>query len=228
MHMPKVKDGLPCTLPALIAPQDNACHLCRALIHDGESILCRACQQELNRCRIHPLEAATCAVLPVTLVLSAYWHLGAARRLVHQLKYDHDSRAALPLAHGMCGVYAWHEPLLAVVDGVVAVPVHRSRLNVRGYSQAELLARAFCQSAALPYLPDALTRVHHSMSQIHRSRQERMKAMEHAFVACSHVSGMRLLLVDDVYTTGATAAACAQSLSDAGATIIAVLTAAHA
>lgn len=216
------------TLPALLAPQQNACHLCQALLHAGESILCEDCQWVLSRCRIHPLEAAAHAEPPVTLVLSAYWHQDEARALVHWLKYDHDRLAALPLAQGMSDAYAQSRALITPIDGVAAVPVHPSRLKERGYNQAELLAHAFCRYTTLPYFSGVLTRVHHSASQVHRTRLERLSAMEHAFVAAPGVKGMRLLLVDDVYTTGATAAACAQALLNAGAVSVTVLTAVQA
>ena len=66
-----------------------------------------------------------------------------------------------------------------------------------------------CAVTSLPFEPDALQRVHHSVSQVHRTREERLIAMTGAFAASRDVSGMNLLLVDDVFTTGATATACA-------------------
>ena len=90
-------------------------------------------------------------------------------------------------------------------------------------------ARAVCGHTGLVLWEEALARTRHGASQITRSREERLTALAGAFVADgAQVAGKRVLLIDDVLTTGATAAACAQALLDAGATRVCLLTALHA
>ena len=109
------------------------------------------------------------------------------------------------------------------------MPAHPERLRERGYYQAALLARAVCEHAGLSLWEDALTRTRHGTSQITRSREERLAALTGAFAADhARVAGKRVLLIDDVLTTGATAVSCAQALLDAGAERVCLLTACHA
>lgn len=204
-------------LGALLAPQQNACHLCGALLCQREAFLCEDCREALLRCRLHAAEALSADCPPLSLVLAAFWYDEEAKTLIHRLKFGHDLAAAQPLADELCAVYARCLSLLPRPDAVVAVPAHASRLRARGYNQAEALARAFCAGTRLPLLADGLTRAHHSTSQVGRGKRERLSAMAGAFQAERSFADMGLLLVDDVFTTGATATACADCLMKAGA-----------
>lgn len=215
-------------LASLLAPDQNACRLCRTRLFGRESYLCADCWQELAACRIEGPEAAFGGNPPLASAHAAYWHDGAARSLLHRLKFGYDPGAAEPLAEGMAALYAGCLERLPRPDAVVAVPAHLSRLRARGYNQADVLARAFCERACLPYLADGLCRVHHLSSQVSRSRQERLTAMAGAFEARADNTGMHILLVDDVLTTGATAMACGECLMAAGAVRVDLLAATKA
>ena len=204
-------------MASLLAPQQNACHLCGALLGEGEAFLCPSCRQALFCFRKSDIEAVEANCPPLSLALSAYCYEGEARTLVERLKFGSDLSAAYPLADGLCALYIEQLHRLPSPDGVAAVPAHPSHFRARGYNQAEALARAFCAQTRLPYLPEALVRLHHSTSQVSRSREERLQAMEGAFQARRSFSGMNLLLIDDVFTTGATAIACGDALMRAGA-----------
>lgn len=210
----------------LIAPQQNVCHLCDGLLTAAEHTLCAPCQKALARCRVQPFEA----LFPLEdgLALAGCWYQDEARALQLRLKYQHDRAAAPPLAYGMCAAYCQHFSALPPIDGVAVVPSHPARMKERGYNQASLLAQAFCDYTSLPFWPDVLRREHHSVSQVHRTRAERLNAMRGAFAACRAVPGMNILLVDDVLTTGATAVACVQCLREAGAASVTVLVACRA
>ena len=98
-------------------------------------------------------------------------------------------------------------------DGAVPVPLHPLRLRERGYNQAGLLARAVCSRTGLPLWEDALARTRYSASQLTRIREERLTALSGAFEADgAQVAGKRVLLVDDVLTTGATLLSCAETI----------------
>jgi len=111
--------------------------------------------------------------------------------------------------------------LLEEADAVVPVPVHRTRLFSRRYNQAAEIARPLARMAGLAYLPDALIRKRDTDSQGGKSASGRRRNVAAAFVVPEtrrvRVDGMRIVLVDDVLTTGATAEGCARALLAAGA-----------
>jgi ComF family protein len=112
-------------------------------------------------------------------------------------------------------------PLLEQADAVVPVPLHRFRLLSRRFNQAAEVARPLARDAGLDYLPDALTRQTHTTSQGGKSARGRRLNVKKAFAVSEagrrRIKGRRILLVDDVLTTGATAEACARALIEAGA-----------
>lgn len=108
-------------------------------------------------------------------------------------------------------------------DGVVPVPLHWLRRWRRGFNQAEVLARAVGRRHGLPVLARALRRLRATPLQ-HGDVEVRRRNVRDAFAARADVADRRLLLVDDVFTTGATADACAAALLRAGAADVGVLT----
>ncbi len=150
---------------------------------------------------------------------------GVARELVHRLKYG--DRAELALTLGRMMAQAGHE-LIAEADLVAPVPLHRTRLWRRRFNQAALLAGTVARLAALPHEPALLARVRRTRQQVGLSRSQRADNLQGAFrvpeSARRLVEGRRVLLVDDVLTTGATVNAAARILLRAGARQVDVLT----
>ncbi len=120
------------------------------------------------------------------------------------------------------------EPLLDDVDMIVPVPLHRMRLLKRRYNQAGLLGHALSQKCGKPCMPDVLLRIRNTESQGHLSRNKRQENINRAFLPNPAYSvklkGQKILLVDDVYTTGATLNECVKVLLEAGAQRVDVLT----
>jgi ComF family protein len=114
-------------------------------------------------------------------------------------------------------------------DVIVPVPLHPRRLVARGYNQSIELARGLGRSAGLPVVADALRRTRNTAPQLSLDRHERRENIRDAFAASpARVHGRRVLLVDDVYTTGATLTECARTLLAAGAAGVDVLVLARA
>lgn len=114
--------------------------------------------------------------------------------------------------------------LVAQSDAILPVPLHRTRLWQRRFNQSALLARALAKRAGKPCLPDTLRRVKATVPQKGLSRKERAENVKNAFGVEGDLRGKTLLLVDDVYTSGATLNACAKALKKAGAEKVFVLT----
>ncbi|MEZ4860776.1 MAG: hypothetical protein R3C14_05690 [Caldilineaceae bacterium] len=149
-------------------------------------------------------------------------HTTPLREAIHTFKYENRPELAELLARYLVALQMQLDPLWKTwsVDGVVPVPLHDARLAERGYNQAELLADAFGRKVQLPVHPAWIRRQRLTQSQVGLSAQARQQNVEDAFVAHPAVRGQRLLLLDDVYTTGATMRACAAAALAAGATAV--------
>jgi competence protein ComFC len=136
---------------------------------------------------------------------------GVGKRIVHALKYRGYKRVverlAVPLMLQTLGDVRF--------DAVVPVPLHRSRLRKRGFNQAELLARGVAERMKLT-VSDTLQVVRSTRDQVELSAAQRRANVAGAYAATQPQRG-KLLLVDDVFTTGATMSACAATLLGAGA-----------
>ena len=173
------------------------CSLCGdALVADG---LC-------HRCQTTPLR--------IDGIRSVVSFEGVLRKAVHQFKYRGCTALAGPLGSLMAAYCAQY---LMPVDVVVPVPLHAARLRERGYNQAALLARAMARQVGLPVGEQSLIRQHATVPQVELSAEQRRENVSDAF-HCSGdgVAGKRVLLIDDVCTTGATLEACAIALYDEG------------
>lgn len=150
---------------------------------------------------------------------------GTARELVHRLKYGDRTELALTLGRMMA--QAGHE-LLGEAEIVAPIPLHRSRLWSRRFNQAAALADVIARQAGRPLAPMLLARVRRTRRQIGLSRSQRADNLQGAFrvpqATRPQVEGRRVLLIDDVLTTGATANAAARALLRAGARAVDVLT----
>ena len=147
-----------------------------------------------------------------------------ARALVHRLKYG--DRLELAKALGIMMARAGAE-LLADADVIVPVPLHRSRLWWRRFNQAMALGAVISRAGDVPCAPFLLARVKRTRSQVGLTKNQRGENLQGAFrvpaEAKPHLEGKRVLLVDDVVTTGATANACSRVLLRAGASAVDVL-----
>jgi ComF family protein len=139
---------------------------------------------------------------------------------LHAFKY----RGARAMGRAFAALIAPRiEPRCAAIDAIVAVPLHRARLRERGYNQALEIARALARGLELPLLERGIARSVATGPQTGRGARERLAGMTRAFRVRRALDGLRIAIVDDVVTTGATVNALAAALRSAGARSCSVL-----
>lgn len=151
---------------------------------------------------------------------------GSLRQAIHRLKYASARDVVKPLAEMM--IQFWRETPLPA-DVVVPVPLHPHRQRERGYNQSMLLAQAFGSAAELAVADKVLFRRRNTVSQTTLDAEQRRENVSGAFeCAPAAVQDRRVLLIDDVCTTGATLEACSVALKAGGARSVWALTLARA
>ena len=193
---------------------DMLCPACRLSLLPIEPPICPRCGLPQPEGVLCP----GCAAAPAEIdgIRSPFLFEGVTRRAVHELKYHNIRALAEPLA-GLLYDYLVARPLPA--DVLVPVPLHPRRRRERGYNQSGLLARELGRLAGMPVVDECLFRRHYTSPQARAaSIQQRRSQMADAF-ACRDggLAGCRVLLIDDVTTSGATLNACAGALKSAGA-----------
>lgn len=183
-------------------------------LREGEVLLCPACktgQYEFDRARSYAI------------------YEGALIRAIVLLKFEEMTPLGHWFGERLAELVRRGEEELAA-DVVVPVPLHRQRQRERGYNQADLIARPLARRLGLPCRPVLLVRTKPRPDKLHLSLEERWSSVRGAFAAKpgSRVDNLRVLLVDDVMTTGATLDACARALRQAGARTVIGLTVARA
>jgi ComF family protein len=145
------------------------------------------------------------------------------RKAVGQLKYHRRRALARPLGDLLAGIG------IPDADAIVPVPLFKKRLCTREYNQSALLAAHLSKSTGIPVLLNRLFKVRETPPQVGLSAAQRRKNLKGAFSVRQRggIMGRRILLVDDVITTGATAAECATALLEAGATEVYIVALAH-
>jgi ComF family protein len=203
------------------------CLGCGARPESAALPLCPRCLQSMERApemgvaaRLDRLPAGH-GLFEHLLALWVFDRGGTLQAVQHALKYGDRPRYAVALGRLVGRAYAEAAPS---PDGVVPVPLHRTRELERGYNQSRMLADGVAEALGVPLRPALLTRPKPTRSQTNLSREERWRNVRDAFAAEPACAGGHWLLVDDVLTTGSTAVAAGRTLSDAGAAAVSLAT----
>ena len=148
---------------------------------------------------------------PIEAVFSPYRFGGETRALIHALKFDACEEAAPLLAQAMADALPRRD-----FDCIVPVPLHPTRLRQRGFNQTLILGRGLSARTGIP-VQELLRRDRYYAPQSRLPMKRRAANVRGAFSCVGDPSSKRILLLDDVRTTGSTACACAQTLLNAGA-----------
>jgi ComF family protein len=185
----------------------------------------RFCETCLAALQDYPLRLQITRQDPLVALVSTGLHRGVLQSAVQAIKYYHTRRLAPVLAVRLQMALSGAVCQSWTFDSVLPVPMHTRRLQERGYNQAEDISHALARQRGCSHLPQALRRVQATRSQVGLTRAERLANVAGAFAGDpALLTGQTLLLVDDVRTTGATIAACAQAALDAGASRVYGLT----
>jgi ComF family protein len=189
------------------------CPSCRGTVaHHGQ--WCDNCRKRIAAPRTISLRAHHLHSVDSCQIL--YEYEGPLKRIIHDIKFRRASRYARHLAWLLEQAGCEIQP--ASVDVVVPVPLHAERLTERGYNQTELIYREWAQKRGLPW-EDAMVRVKNTVPQWELALADRRVNLRNAFRVSrpGAVAGKRVLLVDDIFTSGLTMDACARELKKAGA-----------
>lgn len=211
---------------------ETKCPLCH---RSTGAELCRDCQRQVQQCQFSSQEQGIQEQIPL---FSWGCYGGALKQSIAALKYNHHPQVARPLGDWLG--QAWMSSGV-VRDGcnfgrssrlvVVPIPMHADKLKQRGFNQADLLAEAFCQRTGLPLKRQGLVRVRATEAQFSLSPEAREKNLSQAFRVGQELltsPGKAVLLLDDIYTTGATARAAVQALQQQQISVRAIVTVARA
>ncbi|MBC5774587.1 ComF family protein [Pontibacter sp. KCTC 32443] len=205
----------------------------------GERYICTECNIKLPYTDFHehgttehnPLQRRFWGKVPVRFAFSYLYFnsKGSVQRLLHQLKYKGAKELGehLGLRYGsILQEYQYHDQ----IDLIVPVPLHKQKQRKRGYNQSEWFAKGIGAAMGVPAKADVLKRTINTTTQTQKNRLSRWQNVEQVFEVTKpeQVKGRRVLIVDDVLTTGATLEACAITLLAAGATEVSIATIAAA
>lgn len=200
----------------------SLCCLCTAPVERKEAI-CEACLGNLASTGLGQWQEGSTIKEGLDGIWSAFWFDEAMQQLVHALKYQGRRRIGEQLGRASFQELS-HEVPWEQYDALVPIPLYRSQKRERGFNQALVVAQVIGEETGLAIDEQLIIRQRPTRSQTGLSIPERQENVAGCFRTDRAADGLKVLLIDDVLTTGATASACAQSLKGAGCREAAVLT----
>ncbi|MUG97395.1 ComF family protein [Scytonema sp. UIC 10036] len=199
------------------------CPLCQ---RPTDQEVCQNCTQQLQRCCLPNPSVLWHQPLPVF----AWGSYGGTLKLaIAAMKYKNHPEIARPLGQYLGNTWLSNSPARNTKCIVVPIPLHPNKQKKRGFNQAALIAQSFCETTGLQLKVNGLERVEETEAQYNLSVSEREKNLFKAFRIGQdfhHTLKAPVLLIDDIYTTGATAKSATQTLNDFGIGVLGTVAAA--
>lgn len=202
----------------------DLCDRCAQTVEPVPFPICTRCGRPQSASTMQCTDCRRVAHDPLVWTRAAALHHTPLREAIHAFKYENRPELGPLLARYLVAAFAQAPWPGVAIDAVVPVPLYAERLAERGYNQAERLATPFGAATGLPVAPDWLARTRFTRPQVGLGPAERQANVAGAFTAVTAVAGRRLLLIDDVLTTGATLRAAAHAARVAGAVAVYGLT----
>jgi len=211
--------------------QRGFCSNCLSEIHWIESPYCSVCGIPFisKEVESHPCGACVTHRKYFTMARALGTYEGSLQEAIHHWKYEGKTNLTPFFAEWMAeGLNRYWEP--DSFDLLIPVPLHTQRLRERGFNQALLLVKELSRRTRIPYRKTILQKKKPTIPQVNLSGAERERGLRGAFqvIGKEELLGKSVLLVDDVYTTGATVNECSKVLLRGGTERVGVLTLAHA
>ncbi|WP_420146624.1 ComF family protein [Spirosoma sp.] len=212
----------------------DLCVGCDQLLNTSEKYICSHCRMNLPETGHHrePYDQILlnkfAGKVPIQFIASyVYFTKGSSvQKIIHQIKYKGQKEAAKEIARWYGYLLKSESKAVEAIDVVISVPLHKSRLQQRGYNQADWIAEGLAEALEIPVCKDVVIRNQFKESQTNKNRLERWENVKSAFSVLNSESVLdkHVAIVDDVLTTGATIEACATELLKAGCRSVSVLT----
>ena len=214
----------------------NYCFGCNGGLVKGEEILCTHCLSELPQLDYfdssdNPIVQRFIGRVPVKhgWALLKFHKAGIVQNLLHQLKYNNRPEVGERLGKIMGLKIVLHQ-FESEFDFLIPVPLHKNKKRARGYNQSAMVAKGMAEVMKIMHSDALVERITATHTQTKKNRTERWENVNDAFHVPNQnlIAGKRILIVDDVITTGATIEACAKVLLEAGASEISIACVAEA
>jgi ComF family protein len=231
--MLKIFDEIPKNLLNVLFPV--FCNGCANLLLKNEKVICTKCLHKLPFTHHHQIKETEIhktffGLVPFEFGASFLYFTkkGISQNLIHNLKYKNRQEIGTYLGN----LYANELKDLEIfkeIDFIIPVPLHKKRFHERGYNQVTTFCKAIEKNLTIPMLDDVLVKTQHLKSVTDKSKEGRLAHNKNVFLIENQhkIEGKHLLLVDDVFTTGATIEACAKEMLKIKNTKISILTMAY-
>lgn len=203
----------------------NYCVSCQEGLAKGENDICTFCRYHLPQTNFHVNVENELARkfwgkinLKYALAYLKFIKSGKVQRILHELKYNSQPQLGILLGNWYGEIlcqHTYHQKF----DLILPIPLHKNRAKTRGYNQSDAFAQGLSEALQVDWSPNLLVRNTHTTTQTHKKRFERWENVKNVFEVPQKeaVANKRILVVDDVVTTGATLEACLQVLQVNGA-----------
>src|SRR5688572_883943 len=214
----------------------EVCAACNNGLFKGEHTICTHCLYHLPLTNFHktagnPVEKQFWGKVSIQAATSLYYFNKGERvqHLIHRLKYQGEKEVGA-FTGRLLGKQLLSSKLFASADMIVPVPLHASKLRLRGFNQADFFGAGLSEAMGIPCLPDFLVKLKASSTQTNKSRFMRFENVDRLFIVNEKYpqDPLHILLVDDVITTGSTLASCASRLLEIPGARVSVATIAYA
>ena len=213
----------------------NTCVSCNKRILASKNLFCLECNGRLPRTYFNFSENnIVLEKLKLHIPLRAagsflyYNQNEMVKEILWEMKYNNNKELAVEM--GRMAASGQEKMFLETAEAIIPIPLHKTKLRIRGYNQTECFANGLHEVTGIPLMTDQFKRTKKTSSQTKLNRQDRFQNLDNAFAIEdeSKIQGKHVLLLDDVITTGATLISAGQAILDAGCASLSIYTLATA
>jgi ComF family protein len=211
------------------------CNGCSKLLLKNENIICTKCTHNLpftnhHIIKVNEIHNVFYGLIPFEFAASILYFTkkGLVQNLMHNLKYRNRQEVGTYLGN-LYSKELVNLDVIKDIDVIIPVPLHKKRFNERGYNQVTTFCKAIEKNLSIPVLDNILVKTKNLKSVTHKSKENRLEHNKNVFSIENkyNIEDKHILIIDDVFTTGATIEACAREILKIKNTKISILTMAY-